>query len=377
MHEFEQKNAYFDRLSGNPDLRWLGQNTNHLPLPPEVRAAMLEAIDSDAIRSYAPPLGMEALRAGILADLGLQGLSVMVTDGAIEGLYHACRTLVGPGDRFVTTDPGWAWPVRFATAAGAGVVEIPIYDASQDYKLTPEQLAQVLHKPTRLVYLVDPNNPLGICYTAEEIEAFAALCRDAGAYLIHDCTYRHFAHDHTLAARFYPERTLTTYSFSKWLGLAGLRVGAMVAHADVIEQLASAPPNNLGSNVLSQHAALAGLSVKDRWFPGVQRIQRDNQARIKAAADGVAGLRMPVYPSNGNFVVIDVSDAGIAPEALVETFQRRNIMIRQGGYHTDRFASHFVKVSTTVPVEWMQEFCDQLADAVEEARGINDVGAQY
>ena len=377
MHRFEEKNAYFDRLSRNPSLRWLGQNTNHLPLPPEVRAAMIEAIDSDAIRAYAPPLGIEALRAGILADLGLDGVSAMVTDGAIEGLYHACRTLVGPGDEFVTTDPGWHWPVRFAAAAGARVVEIPIYDPAQSFKLTPEQLREAITECTRLVYLVDPNNPLGICYEAGEIEAFGAICREAGAYLIHDCTYRHFAYDHTLAARFYPERTITTYSFSKWLGLAGLRVGAIVSAPDVIEMLASAPPNNLGSNVLSQRAALAGLGVKARWFPEVQRVQRANQAAIREAVANVEGLSMPVYPSNGNFVIVDVTASGVAPEALVEACQRRDIMIRQGAYHTERFASRFVKVSTTVPEAWMRELCELLPEVLETARGINAVGAQF
>jgi histidinol-phosphate/aromatic aminotransferase/cobyric acid decarboxylase-like protein len=98
---------------------------------------------------------------------------------------------------------------------------------------------------------------------------------------------------------------------------------------------------------------------------------------IHDAVSEVDGLTMPVYPSNGNFVIIDVSESGITPEALVEAYQRRNIMIRQGGYHTERFASYFVKVSTTVPSAWMQEFCDQLKDAVEDARGINDVGAQF
>ena len=377
MREFEAKNAYFDRLSSNPRLRWMGQNTNHFPLPPEVKQAMFDAIDSDAIRSYAPPLGIEALRQGIIADLGIEDLSVMVTDGAIEGLYHACRTLVGPGEEFVTTDPGWKWPVQFAAESGAKVVEIPIYDARQDYKLTPAQLESAITERTRLVYLVDPNNPLGICYSAAEIEAFAGICEAAGAYLIHDCTYRHFAYEHTLAARFYPERTLSTYSFSKWLGLAGLRVGALVAHPDVVELLAKAPPNNLGSNVLSQRAALAGLAVKDDWFPEVLRTQRANQAAIHAAAALVAGLATPVYPSNGNFMIIDVSAAGIAPEALVEAFQRHDIMIRQAAYHGDRFADRFVKVSTTVPQAWVGEFCDLLPAAVEAARGLNAVADQF
>ena len=377
MHQFETKNAYFDQLSRNSRLRWLGQNTNHLPLPDEVKQAMVEAIDDDAIRLYAPPLGIEALRELILADLGLHDLSVMVTDGAIEGLYHACRTLVGPGDEFVTTDPGWKWPVQFAADSGARVVEIPIYDAAQDFKLVPEQLADAITQKTRLVYLVDPNNPLGICYSRDEINAFAGICRDAGAYLIHDCTYRHFAYQHTLAAEFFPEQTITTYSFSKWLGLAGLRVGAIVAAGEVLERLAAAPPNNLGSNVLSQRAAIAGLKVKAKWFPEVLQIQRHNQALIADAAEAIHGLVTPVFPSNGNFMIIDVSEAGVSPEALGEALQRQDIMIRQGSYHSDRFGGRFVKVSTTVPTDWVEAFCHHLPGAVEVAQGLNDVGPQF
>ena len=106
------------------------------------------------------------------------------------------------------------------------------------------------------------------------MDAIVDIVRRAGAYLIHDCTYRHFAYDHTLAATRYPEGTLTVYSFSKWLGLAGLRVGALVSNADIVEKLASAPPNNLGSSIFSQRAAVAGLKVKAEWFPSVLMQQR-------------------------------------------------------------------------------------------------------
>ena len=377
MHQFEIKNAYFDKLSRNPNLRWLGQNTNHLPLPEEVKQAISDAVVDDAIRLYAPPLGIEELRQLILADLGLNDLSVMVTDGAIEGLYHACRTLVRPGDHFITTDPGWQWPVRFADEAGATIDEIPIYDSAQNFKLTIEQLQDAVTDATRVVYLVDPNNPLGICYSPEEITELAGICSEVGAYLIHDCTYRHFAYNHSLAALHYPERTITTYSFSKWLGLAGLRVGALVASADVIERFAAAPPNNLGSNVLSQRAAIAGLKVKARWFPHVLEVQRLNQSLINAATCQIDGLITPIYPSNGNFMIIDVSAAGINPDALVQVLQREDIMIRQGGYHSQRFGGRFVKVSTTVPTEWVEAFCDALPAAVDMARGLNEVGQQF
>ncbi|MGJ7583308.1 aminotransferase class I/II-fold pyridoxal phosphate-dependent enzyme, partial [Variovorax sp. RHLX14] len=80
----ETRNQYFDRLFTNPDLMWLGQNTNHFPLHPAVRKALHDAIDDESFHAYAPPLGMEALRSAIVADLGVPDQSAVVTDGAVS-----------------------------------------------------------------------------------------------------------------------------------------------------------------------------------------------------------------------------------------------------------------------------------------------------
>jgi len=369
---FEVRNAHFDRLVNTPGLRWMGQNTNHATPHPAVIEAMEKCIRDEEFHIYAPPAGLEELRHGIVADLGLTGLAALLSDGAVASLYHVCHTLLGPGDEFITTDPTWNWPMAFARSVGATVTQIPIYGEEHGYRLAPERLRAAITPKTRVIYLVDPNNPLGSACTAAEIDAIAAIAREAGAYLIHDCTYRHFAYDHTLAATRYPERTITIYSFSKWLGLAGMRVGAVVAHPDVIEQLAGAPPNNLGSNILSQRAALAGLRIKDEWFPQVLAQQRANQKLIKDASDRIPGLLMPVYPSNGNFIVLECGKAGVKPEALVAAYQKHDIMIRQGAYHTPNFGDRFIKVSTSVPTAWVQEFVDLLPTLVEQVRGQNE-----
>ncbi len=377
MKQFEVRNQHFDRLFNTPGLMWLGQNTNHFPTHPAVAEAMVDCIKSEEFHAYAPPAGMEELRQLILADLGLPDASVLVTDGAVEALYVACHAFSERGGTFVTTDPGWKWPMHFAQASGAKVIEIPIYGREYNYRLSVEQLDAAVDEHTRIIYLVDPNNPLGVCYTAAEIEGFTAIARRAGAYFVHDCTYRHFADAHTLAARFYPERTITIYSFSKWLGLAGLRVGALVASPDVVERLAAAPPNNLGSNVLSQRAAIAGLKVKDQWMPEVNRRQRRNQAQIHEAVGKVDGFEIAVYPSQANFLVIECIAAGITPEALCEAYRGRGIMIRQGTYHTPRYGHRFVKVSTTVPESWADAFCAALPEMVEQARGIKQPGPLF
>lgn len=374
----ERRNLHFDGLFARGGLKWLGQNTNHATPHPAVRAAMIESIDSGEIHVYAPPLGFEALRRAILRDLGLDAtFSVLVTDGAIEGLYHACRTLIGPGEELLVSDPGWLWPRRFAASSGARVIELPIYDKAAGFRLRPDQLREAITSRTRLLYLVDPSNPLGSVQSHAEIVEIARLAREAGITLIHDCTYCHFAREHTLAAPYYPEGTITTYSFSKWLGIAGLRLGALVAAPNLIGRLAAAPPNNLGTSVLAQRAALAGLEHKSEWFPAVQEAQLANQASIKAATDAIPGLEIVVYPSNGNFVAIDVSGASVMPERLCEYYLERNILIRQGSYHTARVGERFIKVSTTVPSSWMADFCNQLDEAVQQCRSQDATGVLF
>jgi aspartate/methionine/tyrosine aminotransferase len=372
MKSFEVRNAHFDRLVNTPDLRWMGQNTNHAKPHAAVIEAMERCIRDEEFHIYAPPAGLEELRQGIISDLGLKDHAALVSDGAVSSLYHVCHTLLQPGDEFITTDPTWNWPMAFARSVGATVKQIPIYGAEYGYRLAPERLAEAITPKTRIVYLVDPNNPLGTACTSAEIKNIAAIAKAAGAYLIHDCTYRHFALSHELAAKHYPDRTLTIYSFSKWLGLAGLRVGAVVADPDLIEQLASSPPNNLGSSILSQRAALAGLKIKSEWFPGVLTQQRANQKLINEAVKRIQGLEMPVYPSNGNFIVIECQKAGVKPEALVAAFQEHKIMIRQGAYHTPTFGDRFIKVSTSVPSLWAEEFVALLPAMVERARGRNE-----
>ena len=369
MSDAEIRNRYFDKLFNTPDLKWLGQNTNHFPLHPKVREALHRAIDDESFHAYAPPLGMESLREAIVADLGLPTpMQAVITDGAVAALALACRAFSTAGSGFVTTDPGWKWPLQFAALAGAKVTEIPIYGAEYKFKLSAEALNAATGPDTKVIYLVDPNNPLGTTYTKAEITAFAERAREIGAILIHDCTYRDFADEHTLAASVYPEGTVTIVSFSKWLGLAGMRLGALVASPELMARILPHSQAPLGASVLAQEAALAGLLVKKEWMADIGPRQRANQKIIYEAFSKLEGFQVPVYPSQANFLVIEVVDAGITPESLVGALGEVGIMIRQGAYHTPRFGHRFVKISTTVPEAWAQALCRELPAAVERAR---------
>ncbi|HEV7455859.1 MAG TPA: pyridoxal phosphate-dependent aminotransferase [Roseococcus sp.] len=371
------RNRYFDELSATPGLAWMGQNTNHIPAHPAVLAAMHAAVDALEFNAYAPPLGFEALRAAILADLGVSGAEALVTEGGVNALALVCRARCRPGTTFVTTDPTWKWPCLFARQAGAEVVEIPIYDPACHYRLTPAALRAAVDDRTALIYIVDPNNPLGICYTRDEIAAFAAIAKEVGALLVHDCTYRDFADGHHPALLEAPEHAVVSLSFSKWLGLAGLRIGALVAPAALLEEFADQTTGVLGASVIAQRAALAGLAVKPEWMARVRATTRANNAMIHAAALRIQGFSVPVWPSHGNFLVVETEATGILPEALVEAARREGIMIRQGSYHTARFGHRFVKISTSVPGEWAEKLADRLPALVETARRLNDLTPQF
>ena len=135
-------------------------------------------------------------------------------------------------------------------------------DTNSHLKLVREHMDD----KTKLVSLVDPLNPLGSSYTKEELKDFADIAADNDIYLLHDITYRDFARDHHLMAKYAPEHTITVYSFSKIYGMAGMRIGAVIGVPDVIKSIKSIVINDLGTNVISQRGAIAALKSKKEWL---------------------------------------------------------------------------------------------------------------
>ncbi|WP_099021791.1 pyridoxal phosphate-dependent aminotransferase [Mycolicibacterium palauense] len=345
----------FEALLRRPDLIWMGQNTTHLEPPAAVVDALRTSIERHEFQFYAPAAGFAELRELIVEDLGLPGSQAWVTDGAVSGLHQVCTVLAPRVSKLITSDPGWPWPARFVADQGLPVAVAPVFDTPERI-LTAAQIAAVI-EPGSLLYLIDPLNPLGSSYTRDQLIEITDLARATGSYVVHDCTYRHFADNHTLAAQLYPERTITTYSFSKWLGIAGLRVGALVAIPELLATFTHAPANPLGAGITAQRAAIAGLRVKVPWLARVRAANRRNIEAIESVVAGRGADRIVVSPSQGNFVAIELDAAGPTSEQVCRAMLERNIFIRPGTYQSPRFGDRFVKVSTSVPPAWTDRFC--------------------
>jgi len=360
------------------EVAWMSQNTNTLPVHPAILDAIRQGVDEREFNLYPRKAGVPGLAEAIVEDLGLEGFDVLLTNGGIEGEYIATRSFLGPGNEVLSTDPSFL-PIHDQVAmSDAKAVEVDIY--RKPYALTPEWAKEAITPGTKMLLLIDPNNPLGSGYTREQVRGLADIARDHGLWLINDVTYRDFNKDHVLATAFYPEQTLISYSFSKGPGLAGMRIGALLApsagprdehgpYGTVMKSLRKMDTNVLGVNVLAQRAALAALRTKKEWLPEVRRTCERNQATIRRAVEKVDGASLPVYPSKANMFVIDLSETGVNPEEAEERLLFDHLVhTRAGSYLSRKHGGKFLRVSFTVPESDAKRFAEAFP-AVMEALG--------
>jgi aspartate/methionine/tyrosine aminotransferase len=366
MSDFNSQNRLFQNIYDDDSMVWMGQNTNHLPTPDAIKRAMVTAINKEDYHKYPPPYGLEELRTLIREDLSLStDHGVDVTEGGTESLYQVTRSLLHPGDVMISTDPGYYVIHRFAELCGAKVLDLPIYSAENEYKLEPDMVNEAIDEHTKMLTLVDPLNPLGITYSAKEVKAFCEIAQDAGIYVLNDITYHDMAKLHSRAANFYPEGTVTIYSFSKNCGFAGLRLGAHIATNELMQQIARYKINDLGTSIVSQVAGIAALRTKCEWLPEVLETIKVNQAIIKDTVDKIKGAFLPVYPSQGSMFVIDISGTGKTSESVAGEMLKRGFFIREASYTTRRFVDRYVRTSFAIPKQLIEHFAFEFKNVFE------------
>ena len=345
------------------EIAWLSQNTNHLVPPEVVRGALEEAIRARRYEGYPLASGDPELIDLITADLGQAGTQPYLTSGGTESLYMITRSLLGPGDEVVASDPSYLIIHKFVDLAGARTVNLDIY--APPYRLTSERVREAIGPKTKMILLIDPLNPLGSGYPREEVRAIAELAHDHHLFLLNDVTYRDFSDGHALAAEFAPEETVTVWSVSKNCGLAGMRIGGFTARPELVGRVAKYNTNDLGVNILAQVAARAALRTKASWIGKVVRQTRANGARIREVVDGIPGASLPVYPSRANMMVIDLHPLGISPEAVQnELLYQHGVFVRAGSYLSPKHGEHFVRISFSNPPGDIERFARTFPDVV-------------
>jgi aspartate/methionine/tyrosine aminotransferase len=199
-----------------------------------------EAEELLSVPLYYPEVnGTQLLRERIAALYsGATPDHVLVTVGASQANSTICSTLLGPGDEVIVISPGYRQVWGLAKNLGCRVREIQLHPEN-NWQLDLDLLDSVCNRQTKLVAMVNPNNPTGSILSAGEMRRIVEICRKNGAWLHADEVYRGTEFEAGETAGFWGEydKAICVHSLSKAYGLAGVRIGWAVASLEMIQAL--------------------------------------------------------------------------------------------------------------------------------------------
>src|SRR5262249_21674396 len=170
--------------------------------------------------------------------------NVLVTVGAAQANSMIATTLLEPGDEVVVISPGYRQIWGLAINTGCTVKEVCL-DPDNNWRLDLDELASTATPRTRMVAVVNPNNPPGSILSAAEMQRIVQICEKHGAWLHADEVYRGTEFEGAPTPSFWGmyDKLVCVNSLSKAYGLAGLRIGWAVASPAIVEALGRPPEN--------------------------------------------------------------------------------------------------------------------------------------
>lgn len=307
------------RIQGVPDLGpglRLHLNENTGGCSPKVVEAV-RAFDGPALASYPD------YRAAVIDTanhLRVDPDWLVLTNGLDEGVLLTAIAYLAhqPGrssPEVIMAMPAFDTYVTSAKALGARLVAVA---PGPDYAFPTDDVLAAITPDTRLIYINNPNNPTGQPVPKEAIRRIARAASHALVFL--DEAYHHFMGDDFLEEASTYDNMLVGRTFSKAHGLAGMRIGAMIAPPAVLEPIRFVMPL-FNLNVIAVAALRAALTDPGftPWY--VDQVDR-SKALLYEALDRV-GLRY--WKSAANFVLVD---GGPSAAGLVEGMIAGGVLVR-------------------------------------------------
>jgi aspartate/methionine/tyrosine aminotransferase len=262
--------------------------------------------------------------------------NVLVTVGAAQANSIVCGRLLKAGDEVIVVSPGYRQVWGLAKNTGCIVKETHLRPEN-NWRLDMDELERLATPKTKLISIVNPNNPTGSILSREEMARIVSICRTTGAWLHADEVYcgTELAGGETPSFWGMYERVICVNSMSKAYGLAGLRIGWALAAPQMIEELWRRHEYSV--------IAASGPSMKLAEIalqPAKREVLLDRQRRL--SREGHAVLEQWVRAQEGRFSVSKAVATSIAfvgynfdmPSAELADHIRRktSVLVAPGGY---------------------------------------------
>ena len=309
-----------ERTRGGLFVARIGANESVFGPSPQVVEAITQAAPDAWM--YGDPENHD-LRHAIARHYTLDADNVMIGEG-IDGLLgYVVRMFLEPGDSVVTSLGAYPTFNYHVVGYNGKLVTVPYRDDREDVEAL---LDAAVGSAAKLIYLANPDNPMGTCWTAESIDSM--ICRvPAGSLLLLDEAYGEFAEPGTLPAiDCSSDRVLRFRTFSKAYGLAGIRVGYVLGNSKLIAEF-NKVRNHFGVGRVAQAAGLAALKDQSYLTQVFDQVKAARARIVEIASDN--GLS--TVASATNFVAVDCGRDGEFAGTVLNNLVQRGIFVRMPG----------------------------------------------
>ena len=311
----------FDAADQNPDAIRLEVGEPSFTTPQHIIDAASSAAAAGYTR-YGPNGGLTSLRELLVDKIqkvnGFKAAfdQVVVTPGAMNGLYSIYAALLNPGDEVLLPTPGFPNMDETVRLLGGQPVfyELERHDG---YLPDPDRIASLVTPRTKALFLNTPNNPTGAMLPPERIEAILSVTSERGVWVISDEVYDQLILDDGLpylspGSVDTSMPIISVYSFSKVYSMTGWRVGYVVAPPALAQILRTLQePQVSCPSTISQKAAEAALTGPREPIEAMRSAYVENRdsAWTRLLELGLEGFR-----TQGTFyMLIDIAKSGLAP----------------------------------------------------------------
>ncbi len=296
---------------------------NPFRLPPALQQALGERLARVAINRY-PGRCVADVTAALSAHVGLPaGCRLMLGNGSdelIDILSVACDV---PGATVLAPLPGFVMYEMSARLRGLQFVGVPL---TAEFELDEAAMLAAIeqHRPA-LTYIAYPNNPTANLWDDAVIDRIVAAVGRQKGLVVFDEAYQPFSSRSWMQRMAAHEHVLVLRTLSKF-GLAGVRLGYLCGHADLIAEVDKVrPPYNV--SVLNAEATLFALEHADEYARQAAQLRSERQ-RLQAALAALSAVR--AWPSEANMILVRVPDSKRAFEGM----KARGVLVKHiAGLH--------------------------------------------
>ena len=323
---------------GITDIIKMASNENPLGASPKAIEAMIQEVRTNAFRY--PVSLCTAMGEKLAAYLGVKPSQLYIDNGGDAVITMLGLTFLNPEDEVVTAELTFPAYENITTKMGSKLIKVPM-TAQGGYDL--QGIAAAITPRTKLVFLCNPNNPTGRFIPRDELLAFLEKLPET-VLLFMDEAYYDFADDPAypqtlpLLDRF--PNLIVMRTFSKVMGLAGIRCGYCVASEEIVKAMMKAR-EPFPVNRIAQVGVMAALD--DQEF--IHKTLDNNAAGRQQFYTALEEMGLSYYPTQTNFIYVDLKRNA---EEVYQAMLREGVIIRP---LTSQGAPEAVRITIGLPEE--------------------------